>query len=198
MDASGDSWVARSEIDEGTLAAYERAAAAATRDMGENGLDDRGEERNEEEAQMAYRMFASIQDAALSRTMSDCSYSVLTDALPLGRGRCQKQVRRGECDLCWIMLGKREPETTRHLASGCPFSAMAQEAVLRAAFDTTMVDAEARESIEKMSWKELTQTQTRLLTTGYRHCPKKGGGMAEERVASAHVGRAPSADRKAK
>ena len=64
---------------------------------------------------MAYRMFASIQDAALSRTTSDCSYSVLTDALPLGKGRCQKQVRRGECDLCWIMLRRREPETTRPL-----------------------------------------------------------------------------------
>lgn len=53
------------------------------------------------------RMFDSIQDASLSRKTSDCSYSVLADAL----------------------------------ASGCPFSALAQEAVLRAAFDITMVDA---------------------------------------------------------
>lgn len=87
------------------------------------------------------RMFDSIQDASLSRKTSDCSYSVLADALPIGNGRCQKEVRTGLCDLCWIMLGKKEVETTRHLASGCPFSALAQEAVLRAAFDITMVDA---------------------------------------------------------
>ena len=93
---------------------------------------------------MAYRVFDSIQDSSLSRMTSDCSYSVLTDALPLGKGRCQKKIRRGECDLCWIMLGKKEVETTRHLGSNCPFSALAQEAVLRAAFDATMVDAEAR------------------------------------------------------
>ena len=119
VDALGDSWVSREEIGAGAMAAFaafQRATAATTKDD----ADERGEE-GRGEARMAYRMFDSIQDASLSRMMSDCSYSVLADALPLGKGRCHKQLRNGECDLCWIMLGKREVETTRHLGSGCPF-----------------------------------------------------------------------------
>ena len=127
VDASGDSWVARSEIGEDVLAAFEKASKEAAAAAGGVDPDERGKE-GKGEARMAYRMFDSIQDASLSRKTSDCSYSVLADALPIGNGRCQ--IRTGLCDLCWIMLGKKEVETTRHLASGCPFSALAQEAVL--------------------------------------------------------------------
>ncbi len=74
---------------------------------------------------MASNLTMSIHHPALSRRTSDSAYyTVLLDILPVG-SRCYKPKgpRKGACDL---------PETTRNIALECPFSALAQETVLRA------------------------------------------------------------------
>lgn len=131
-----------------------------------------------------YKMFESIQDNALSRRTSDVAYGVLADALPVGKkvGRCCKNKEtQGICSLCWWMKSERTPETTRHVAIGCPFSKLAQDAVLRAMAQCTMINADAIDELQNKGWEELTTESARLLITGYKHCPRSRL-MAEERV----------------
>ena len=60
---------------------------------------------------------------------------------------------------------------------------LVQEVVLRAALEIYMVDANERERVARMSWRELLCEHRRLMVTGYRHCAS-GNLIAEERVGS--------------
>ena len=76
---------------------------------------------------MASNIKISVYQPALSRRTSDSAYAVLLDAIPVG-SRCYKPEgpRKGACDLCLLLDGRFIPNTTRHIALECPFSAFAQ------------------------------------------------------------------------
>jgi ribonuclease HI len=57
---------------------------------------------------------------------------------------------------------------------------LAQEVVLRAALQTSVVDENECERLTKLTWRELLHEQRRLLVTGYRHCASEKQ-TAEER-----------------
>ena len=103
---------------------------------------------------MIIKITNSPQDRSLSTFTADCAYTVLADALPVA-SRCRKPGRRqGVCDLCLLLENQRITETTRHIAIECPFSALAHEAVLRAALQTITVEAGSREQNLQLGWRD--------------------------------------------
>ncbi len=116
----------------------------------------------------------SVHHPALSRRTSDSAYAVLLDALPVGN-RCYKPEgpRKGACDLCLLLDGRSIPETTRHIALKCPFSAFAQESVLRATLKVITLDDNTRESDLALTCADLVHEHRRFLVTGYWYDPAK-------------------------
>ena len=66
------------------------------------------------------------------------------------------------------MLGTRIVETSRHLAIECPCNMLAQEAVLRAALQCSVVEDSEQARVKALGWRQLIEDQARLVVTGYR------------------------------
>ena len=136
-------------------------------------------EQTVEKYAMIIKITNSLQDRSLSTFTADCAYTVLADALPVA-SCCRKPGRRqGVCDLCLLLENQRITETTRHIAIECPFSALAHEAVLRAALQTITVEAGSREQNLQLGWKDFVQEHRRLFITGYRF-DHSGGSLLSE------------------
>jgi ribonuclease HI len=134
------------------------------------------------EQAMRYQIFSGLQDQDVPLAASDTVYGILADAEPVGERRCRKEgITRGKCDLCYWMLGTQTVETARHIAIMCPCNLLAQEAVLRAALQCSIVDDSEQARMETLNWRQLMKEQARLVVTGYRHCAS-GRLTAEERV----------------
>ena len=62
--------------------------------------------------------------------------------------------------------GRSIPETTLHIALECPFSALAQETVLRATLQVITLVNNTRESDLALTWADLLHEHRRFLVTG--------------------------------
>ena len=60
--------------------------------------------------------------ADLPPALQETQLLVRTDALHVGARCVKKGCTKGICDLCYILLGTRTPETTRHIVLECPFT----------------------------------------------------------------------------
>ena len=130
------------------------------------------------EGKIMGRIFSGLQNSAVPRDVMDVVYNVLADAEAQGNGRSWSGA---QCELCMRMCGTRVTETVRHTATGCECNMLVQEAMLRAAFQTSMVDHEQRVRTAALTWRDLLEDQRRLLVSGYPHCAS-GQLIAEERV----------------
>jgi hypothetical protein len=61
------------------------------------------------------------------------------------------------------------PKTTRHIALECPFSALAQETVLRAILPVITLGYNTRENDLALTWADLVHEHCRFLVTAYRY-----------------------------
>ena len=182
-DPKSDTWEPWRKIEESeaakefmsTIETGESSGAAEWIDGGETTAYQRDERR------MMYSMFDSIQDRTIPSLTADIAYSVLTDAMAVGKGRCAKKSKTtGICDWCWHVRKMRVVETTRHATSECPASAIVQEAAIRAATAVSTVEADTHERTARQTWQEIIEEQRRLTITGYRHCASDSI-MADER-----------------
>ena len=86
-------------------------------------------------------------------TVTDSVYSILADAEPIGNSRCFKSGEtKGLCDLCHWLCHECVTETSRHVGAECPCNMLAQEVVLRAALQTSVVNENECERLAKLTW----------------------------------------------
>jgi hypothetical protein len=119
---------------------------------------------------MSLNITMPVHRPALSRRTSNSAYAVLLDSLSVG-SRCYtpEGSRKGACDLCLLLDSRSISETTRHIALECPFSALAQETVLRATLQVITIDDNTRKSDLALTWADLVHEHRRFLFTGYRY-----------------------------
>ena len=72
--------------------------------------------------------------ACLPPHLQETQLLVRSDGLHVGDRCVKKGCRKGICDLCYILLGTRVPETTRHIVLDCPFTRPVIMAVWREAY----------------------------------------------------------------
>ncbi len=115
---------------------------------------------------IASSITVSVHHPALSRRTSDSAYAVLLDALHVG-SRCYKPegLRKGACDLCLLLDDCFIPETMRHIAIECPFSALAKKNVLWATLQIMTFDNNMRENDLALTWADLVHEHRRFLIT---------------------------------
>ena len=90
---------------------------------------------------------------------------VRSDALHIGDRCVKKGCRKGICDLCYILLGTRVPETTLHIVRDCPFTRPVITAVWRAIF-LPRAQPHAHHAALAMSSDEFCTTLTRRMILG--------------------------------
>ena len=73
-------------------------------------------------------------DAGLPPALQETQLRVRSDAYLLG-DRCTKRGRtKGICDLCYVFLGRKTPETLSHILKTCPFTTPVLASVWRTIF----------------------------------------------------------------
>ena len=84
-------WVARAHLE--SIEAGRRAIGEyeERRERGEVARSPREEASSVPERKVAYGIFASLQHRDVRPSTTNVVYSVLADALPVGKGRCQKE-----------------------------------------------------------------------------------------------------------
>ena len=75
--------------------------------------------------------------AQLPPLLQDTQLRVRCDAFHIGDRCVKRNCAKGLCDLCYFLLGSREPETLSHILEKCPFATPVVTAVHRAFLATT-------------------------------------------------------------
>ena len=70
----------------------------------------------------------------LPPTFRQTQYMVLCDAFHIAHACVKKTCTKGICDLCYVCLNRRVPETLHHILCGCPFSKGITTAIWRTIF----------------------------------------------------------------
>ena len=105
----------------------------------------KGDERVVSRTELSRRrglVFGAQHLTGHDRVAKDLGYSVLSDAWPVGNGRCGK--RGGPthtlCDVCYRVLGRSTRETTRHIVLDCPQARLFLDLLWRARVEATSQD----------------------------------------------------------
>ena len=72
--------------------------------------------------------------ANLPQSLLHSQLLVRSDALHIGRSCTKRTCTKGICDLCYVLLNRRTPETLSHICLECPFSQPVVTAVWRSIF----------------------------------------------------------------
>ena len=103
--------------------------------------------------------------AGLPAHMQETQFMVRNDALHVGDRCVKKGCTKGICDLCYVLLGTRAPETTLHIVRDCPFTRPVTTAVWRAGF-LPRAQPHTHQAALNMTTDEFCTTFTRRMVLG--------------------------------
>ena len=73
-------------------------------------------------------------EAGLPAELQETQLNVRNDAFHIGHRCIKKGPTKGCCDLCYILLGRKVPETTLHIVRDCPFTRPVLTTIWRSIF----------------------------------------------------------------
>ena len=120
-----------------------------------------------ERAHRRGRIFSAQHMTGHDRSAKDLGYSVLTDAWPVGNGRCGKkgQATHMLCDTCYCAYGHTAKETTRHIVLECRQARLFLDVVWRAVIEATCQDYNKLLATRRRSQAALLRESACVLVT---------------------------------
>ena len=87
-------------------------------------------------AAVRYTISTTAKKNKLPPNLLETQLNVLSDAFHIGHRCTKRSCTKGICDLCFYLLGRSTPETTRHILLTCPFTQPVITAIWRKFFSS--------------------------------------------------------------